>query len=423
VTHEFILLRHGESVGNAEDYYQGQHDFELTERGRGQAQALAERWAAEGTTFERIIASPLARARQTAEIINEALGLPLEFDPIWMERDNGKLAGLSHAEAAGKYPQPDFISPYEPIGETGEGQWSLYLRAAQALEKLMQLAPGRYLIVSHGGILNMLMLHVVGLAPQANFQGARFAFGNTGFSTVTFQPEMSRWIVTAVNDRSHLGTPPTRDASYHFTLLRHGESQGNADKIIQGQNDLPLTSRGQQEATALAADWKNAERRFDQILASPLQRAKKTAEIVQGALGGEIEYDPIWMERDYGQLTGKKLDSASVKDSLAMEMVHIHQPIGPDGESFWLMQLRAGRALHKLLQKPPGRYLIVSHGAFLNSLLSAMLGYRPQTQRHATRFAFTNTAYCELDYHPHEHKWRLARSNVQSHLESLKLPK
>lgn len=57
------LLRHGESVGNAESRWQGQADFPLTDRGREQARALAARWKRENAQFDHVISSPLSRAR------------------------------------------------------------------------------------------------------------------------------------------------------------------------------------------------------------------------------------------------------------------------------------------------------------------------------------------------------------------------
>ena len=98
-SYTFIFLRHGESIGNAEGKHQGQADFELTEKGRTQARALAERWQVEKQHFDRIVSSPLMRARETAEVISGMLNTPLEFDPLWMERDNGLLAGLLPDEA------------------------------------------------------------------------------------------------------------------------------------------------------------------------------------------------------------------------------------------------------------------------------------------------------------------------------------
>ena len=52
------FLRHGESVGNAEDRFQGHADFPLTEKGRTQARSLAERWQAEGVTFDTVHRQP-----------------------------------------------------------------------------------------------------------------------------------------------------------------------------------------------------------------------------------------------------------------------------------------------------------------------------------------------------------------------------
>ena len=63
------FLRHGESVGNLENRFQGHADYPLTEKGRSQARALAKWWNAEGISFNRACSSPLLRARETAEII------------------------------------------------------------------------------------------------------------------------------------------------------------------------------------------------------------------------------------------------------------------------------------------------------------------------------------------------------------------
>ena len=59
-TYNIVFLRHGESVGNAEDRFQGQADFPLTEKGRDQAKVRAERWLAEGVTFDKMYFQSLA---------------------------------------------------------------------------------------------------------------------------------------------------------------------------------------------------------------------------------------------------------------------------------------------------------------------------------------------------------------------------
>ncbi len=202
VTSYFLtLLRHGESEGNASGIWQGRLDFPLTNSGRKQATELARRWRETHVQYDAVISSPLARAYETAWIIASALELNVERDPVWMERDNGLLAGVSRDEIAGT-PLTGHI--FEPIGSSGESEHDLFLRAGAALHKLMDRPPGKYLIVSHGGILNRVMCVALGIAPQPNQGGARFAFGNTGFARLEFRPHQSLWLVHTINDQAHL---------------------------------------------------------------------------------------------------------------------------------------------------------------------------------------------------------------------------
>ena len=199
----FVFLRHGESIGNAESRWQGQSDYALTERGRAQARALAERWKSEGAKFDLIISSPLVRAKETAEIVASALGAKIELDPILLERNVGEMEGLTMEEVR-KIPQPPYITPYDPIGGEGEGDWALFLRAGQALHDLVRRPPGNYLIVSHGGLLNQLMNAIIGIAPHVDPSGVRFRFENTAFARVIYFPHQHRWAIDTVNDRAHL---------------------------------------------------------------------------------------------------------------------------------------------------------------------------------------------------------------------------
>jgi 2,3-bisphosphoglycerate-dependent phosphoglycerate mutase len=200
----FVFLRHGESTGNAEKRHQGQADFPLTERGKKQAEKLAKYWLNKGITFDKAISSPLIRAKETAEILINHLKTDLVFDPLWMERDNGQLAGLLHDEAKIVHPPPDFIHIYEPIAATGESLWELYLRAGTALNKLVKNPPGQYLVITHGGLLNMLMHALIGVTPQPNFQGPHFKISNTGYTTVRYLPENNNWVILEHNNTCHL---------------------------------------------------------------------------------------------------------------------------------------------------------------------------------------------------------------------------
>jgi 2,3-bisphosphoglycerate-dependent phosphoglycerate mutase len=201
--YRLTFLRHGESVGNLEKRFQGHADFPLTETGRAQAHALAARWQIEHRTFDRVLSSPLARARETAEIICAALDAPLELDPEWMEVDNGLLAGMNDEEADQTMPRPLFITPYTHTGKTGESRWELFLRAGRNIQKLLDNPAGNTLVVAHGGILNMTMYAILGIPVQADHTGARFMFHNTTFATFAYEPVHHNWRMLHFDHRPH----------------------------------------------------------------------------------------------------------------------------------------------------------------------------------------------------------------------------
>lgn len=199
-----IFLRHGESEANLLDIFQGQSDTSLSKRGHAQVVQLAKRWLKEDIHFDTIISSPLVRARQTAEIIGDILGKKVELDPIWIERDTGKLTGMNRKEASNTSYFYDFFTPYQGMGETGESDFDLFLRAGKALTSLIKRPAGSYLVVSHGGILNQVLHVILGLGPQANGQGVTFRLVNTGFAKLTYDPARFKWTLAAFNDHAHL---------------------------------------------------------------------------------------------------------------------------------------------------------------------------------------------------------------------------
>lgn len=203
-SYRFTLLRHGESTGNAQRVYQGRAEFDLTDKGRSQALSLATHWQQEGVKFDQIISSPQSRARQTAEILANSLSVPLEFDQNWKEIDNGALAGKTLDEINQQHSFPEFMSPFDSIGDTGESNWELYLRAGAVVQELVHRPPGSYLIISHGGFLNRVLYMMLGIFPQANFRGARFHFQNTSYAVVYYDPDRHIWLVERLNDDSHL---------------------------------------------------------------------------------------------------------------------------------------------------------------------------------------------------------------------------
>ena len=153
-----LLLRHGQSEWNAQQRWQGHGDPSLTELGRAQAREAAARLASAG--IERIVSSDLARAFETAEILAAALGLALERDPLWRERDIGSWTGLKREEIAERWPAEYAQFRSHGAGARpggGESDVMLRARAHGALATLRARYPSaRVLVVTHRGIARML---------------------------------------------------------------------------------------------------------------------------------------------------------------------------------------------------------------------------------------------------------------------------
>jgi len=103
---ELWLIRHGESIGNRDELYQGQDDLPLSPRGRRQAALLAARLAVlhRIQAFSAIYASDLTRAVQTAEPCAQAIGLPILPHSGLREIDVGAWSGLPFAEIERHFP-------------------------------------------------------------------------------------------------------------------------------------------------------------------------------------------------------------------------------------------------------------------------------------------------------------------------------
>ena len=206
---------------------------------------------------------------------------------------------------------------------------------------------------------------------------------------------------------------------YTFVFLRHGESVGNAEARWQGQSDYMLTEKGRAQAHLLAERWKSEGVKFDLIITSPLVRARETAEIIASTLDVKIEPESLLVERHIGEMEG--LTAEEVRKKPQPPYVTPYDSIGGEGEGDWALFLRAGQALHSLLRRSPGSYLIVSHGGLLNQLLNAIVGIAPHVDPSGVRFRFENTAFARVFYFPHQHRWAFDALNDHAHLKSFKL--
>ena len=175
---DLLLLRHGESVWNAEGRWQGQADPPLSARGVRTACAIAELLAP--ARFGAIYCSDLSRARQTAELIATALGAPAPVaDGRLRERDIGRWAGLTDAEISARWsgqPQQWRTAEASAPPSGGETAAAVVRRALESLAAIRSAHGGaRILVVSHGGLIRSLDQATGGVHPPvANLAGLWF---------------------------------------------------------------------------------------------------------------------------------------------------------------------------------------------------------------------------------------------------------
>lgn len=97
---ELVVIRHAETQANAEGRYQGALDIGLNESGQRHIARLADEVAATQAPFDRLLASPLLRTRESAAILSRQLGLPVELVPTFRERDVGLLHAIPNCGRA-----------------------------------------------------------------------------------------------------------------------------------------------------------------------------------------------------------------------------------------------------------------------------------------------------------------------------------
>jgi probable phosphoglycerate mutase len=159
-----VLVRHGETDWNRERRFQGHADPSLNEEGRRQAVALADLLA--GNTFAAVYSSPLRRAHETAEIVAERLGVPIEVSEGFMEVDVGSWSGLMTTEVEQQFPEAfrRWRATYSGGWTDGETYDELGARVvAELLEIAGRHRGERVLVVTHSGPIRSVLAAAAGL--------------------------------------------------------------------------------------------------------------------------------------------------------------------------------------------------------------------------------------------------------------------
>ena len=168
-----LLARHGETDWNREFRIQGSSDIELNELGRRQAQSLAQELT--DVDLDAIYSSDLSRAQATAAAVAATHGLDVRLDPRLRERSFGSWEGLTRDDL-------DAMPPGSR--HDGETDDEVRERVLAAVQEIAAAHPGEeVLIVSHGGALNTLWHHALGVRVErwANCAVYKLAVRDDGF--------------------------------------------------------------------------------------------------------------------------------------------------------------------------------------------------------------------------------------------------
>lgn len=212
-----VLIRHGESRASV-DRTMGGHEGcrGLTERGRRQVRALADRLARTGELAETsvLLASVLPRAIETAQILAPALsGLEVRQDCDFCEFHLGEADGLSEEEFRERYrPLEHLHDSFRPLAAGAESRATFVTRVGTALAGIAaEHAGATVVIVCHGGVIEGSLIALGNLPLRPSFD---LAIGNASLTEWTSLAEVEtaerRWTLARFNDHAHLANLAAR---------------------------------------------------------------------------------------------------------------------------------------------------------------------------------------------------------------------
>ena len=189
-------------------------------------------------------------------------------------------------------------------------------------------------------------------------------------------------------------------------LIRHGETEYNHTGYVQGWGEVPLNDRGIAQASQLAK--RMTEFPLDHMYTSDIRRTVMTACIIAAETGVSLSHEPLYRERNPGDLSDKTHEEA-----MAFFTDETYEP--PNGESVPVFRERVERACEHLvnLEGDTDRHIaVVSHGMFCTGFARVALGFDPIED---PDFKWLNTCLTIADYE--DGKWKLHTLADASHLD------
>ena len=157
-----------------------------------------------------------------------------------------------------------------------------------------------------------------------------------------------------------------------LVLIRHGESEGNRDRIFTHTPEVPLTDAGHAQVRA-AAEWVAARYRPVAVVSSPFLRARQTAAILAERLALAVRVEEELREQSFGELAGQPY--AALRDSSDYDPARYWLWRPPGGETLLEVAARAGAALDRVAAGAAGNdVVVVSHGGVMMALWRHVTG-------------------------------------------------
>jgi len=229
------FIRHGESVSNAAGIWQGHANAELSDRGRAQAEAVAERLR--GEAVDRIVCSDLARAHATAEAIGAAVGRTPEPVEVWREIHLGRWEGLRRDEVAARYPDEiAALARGEDIRVGGGERWSdLLARIGGAFTELATGPEDHVIVVVHGGVIVTLLSDLLGVFAARPRPVGKLS--NTSLTRV--EVSGGRTVVRSYNDALHVDAEAswTREMNERGRRVTAMRPAGSGGAVTEPEGD------------------------------------------------------------------------------------------------------------------------------------------------------------------------------------------
>ncbi|BAZ42472.1 phosphoglycerate mutase [Calothrix sp. NIES-4101] len=417
-----IIVRHGQSNYNTEKRIQGRSNAsQLTEKGRHDAAKVGK--ALSNISFDAIYASPLRRAKSTAEIIcNEFLAINpgtssvslqisdklLEIDlPLWEGMVNSEVQEKFAEDYRTWHERPDKFVMEVPTEQGTREHFpilALYAQAREFWQELLQQHQGKtILIVGHNGINRALISTALGVCPSRYHSLQQ---SNCAISILNFAGGLDDNVqLESMNQTQHMGEAlPTLRPGHHqgvrLLLVRHGETEWNRQGRFQGQIDIPLNDNGRFQASKAAEFLKDVN--IDFAVSSTMARPKETAEIILGSHPNvELGLDAGLCEISHGLWEGKF--EQDIEQEFPGELERWRtlpaEVQMPEGENLQQVYDRAVVAWQNIVQTAIDENrsvgLIVAHDATNKTLLCHILGL---SNENFWNFRQGNGAVSVIDY-------------------------